>query len=157
DALFRIGNAAGEAHPIIGEGISMAIQSAWLLCARLIAARSARACDAAAPDSMPVASVGSPDPWRGAGPSAAWQREIQARYAADWRRHFVPRLRLAAAFAHAAMRPAAALPLVVLLGYWPALLTHGAKWGGKLRCAPDAAASGALTPRLGLGAQPQRR
>ena len=36
DGLFRIGNAAGEAHPIIGEGISMALQSAWLLCARLL-------------------------------------------------------------------------------------------------------------------------
>ena len=33
-----IGNAAAEAHPIIGEGISMAMQSAWLLCVRLIAA-----------------------------------------------------------------------------------------------------------------------
>ena len=36
DALFRIGNAAGEAHPIIGEGMSMALQSAWLLCAQLL-------------------------------------------------------------------------------------------------------------------------
>ena len=140
DALFRIGNAAGEAHPIIGEGISMAIQSAWLLCARLIEARPERTRDAVASDAVPVALTGLPDPWRGAAPSAAWQREIQARYVADWRRHFVPRLRLAAAFAHAAMRPAAALPLVALLGHWPALLTQGARWGGKLRCAPDAAA-----------------
>jgi flavin-dependent dehydrogenase len=29
--LFRVGNAAGEAHPLVAEGISMAIQSAWLL------------------------------------------------------------------------------------------------------------------------------
>jgi flavin-dependent dehydrogenase len=28
---FMIGNAAGEAHPVVAEGISMAIQSAWLL------------------------------------------------------------------------------------------------------------------------------
>ena len=150
DALFRIGNAAGEAHPIIGEGISMAIQSAWLLCARLIEARPERACDAAAPDAAPVAGTGSPDPWRGAAPSVAWQREIQARYVADWCRHFVPRLRLAAAFAHAAMRPAAALPLVALLGHWPALLTHGAKWGGKLRCALDAATIGRLAARVAV-------
>ena len=33
---FLIGNAAGEAHPIVGEGISMAFQSAWLLCEQLI-------------------------------------------------------------------------------------------------------------------------
>jgi menaquinone-9 beta-reductase len=32
DGLFLIGNAAGEAHPLVAEGISMAIQSAWLLC-----------------------------------------------------------------------------------------------------------------------------
>ncbi|HUQ27597.1 MAG TPA: NAD(P)/FAD-dependent oxidoreductase [Usitatibacter sp.] len=31
DGLFRVGNAAGEAHPLVAEGISMAIQSAWLL------------------------------------------------------------------------------------------------------------------------------
>jgi flavin-dependent dehydrogenase len=29
--LHRVGNAAGEAHPLVAEGISMAIQSAWLL------------------------------------------------------------------------------------------------------------------------------
>lgn len=28
--LYRVGNAAGESHPLIAEGISMAIQSAWL-------------------------------------------------------------------------------------------------------------------------------
>ncbi|MGH8796535.1 MAG: hypothetical protein ACREXI_05720, partial [Caldimonas sp.] len=120
------------------------IQSAWLLCARLIEARRGRACDAAAPDAAHGAGTGSPSPWHGAAPSVARQREIQARYVADWRRHFVPRLCLAAAFAHAAMRPPAALPLVALLGLWPALLTHGAKWGGKLRCAPDAATIGRL-------------
>src|SRR6202035_1243259 len=36
---FLIGNAAGEAHPIVGEGISMAIQSAWLLCEQLVRSR----------------------------------------------------------------------------------------------------------------------
>ncbi len=30
-AAFFVGNAAGEAHPVIAEGISMAMQSAWLL------------------------------------------------------------------------------------------------------------------------------
>ena len=29
--MLRVGNAAGEAHPLVAEGISMAIQSAWLL------------------------------------------------------------------------------------------------------------------------------
>jgi flavin-dependent dehydrogenase len=38
NGLFTIGNAAGEAHPLVAEGISMAIQSAWLLCEALLGA-----------------------------------------------------------------------------------------------------------------------
>jgi flavin-dependent dehydrogenase len=34
--VFLIGNAAGEAHPVVAEGISMAMQSSWLLAHRLI-------------------------------------------------------------------------------------------------------------------------
>ena len=40
DTVLRIGNAAGEAHPIIGEGMSMAMQSAWILCGLLLAAKT---------------------------------------------------------------------------------------------------------------------
>ena len=36
DRLFRVGNAAGETHPLIGEGMSMALQSAFLLTGCLI-------------------------------------------------------------------------------------------------------------------------
>jgi 2-polyprenyl-6-methoxyphenol hydroxylase-like FAD-dependent oxidoreductase len=39
NGLFAIGNAAGEAHPLVAEGISMAIQSAWLLCESLLRSR----------------------------------------------------------------------------------------------------------------------
>ena len=38
DGSFAIGNAAGEAHPIVGEGVAMAMRSAALLCAPLSAA-----------------------------------------------------------------------------------------------------------------------
>jgi flavin-dependent dehydrogenase len=38
DGIFFTGNSAGEAHPIIAEGISMAIQSSWLLAQHLVAA-----------------------------------------------------------------------------------------------------------------------
>lgn len=31
EGIARVGNAAGEAHPLVAEGISMAIQSSWLL------------------------------------------------------------------------------------------------------------------------------
>jgi flavin-dependent dehydrogenase len=39
DGIFFVGNIAGEAHPIIAEGISMALQSAHMLARMLIAAR----------------------------------------------------------------------------------------------------------------------
>ena len=82
DGPFRIGNAAGEAHPIIGEGMSMALQSAWLLT-RLPACRAASR---------------TARRWR----SSA---TVARRYAAHWRRQFAPRLLFAAGFAHLAMRP----------------------------------------------------
>jgi flavin-dependent dehydrogenase len=113
DEMFRIGNAAGEAHPILGEGISMALQSAALLCSHLLGEQPA----ARAPGSAAQAA----------------QVELQRRYAADWRRQFAPRLRLAATFAHVAMRPRSADLLMALVRRWPGLLTSGARWGGKVR------------------------
>lgn len=113
DNLFRIGNAAGEAHPIIGEGMSMALQSAWLLCVHLLNAKKN---------------------------DKAWQREVGRRYATQWRQQFVPRMRLAAMFAHMAMRPASAASLMALASIWPGLLTLGARLGGKLHSAADSAA-----------------
>ena len=130
ESFFRIGNAAGEAHPIIGEGLSMAIQSAWLLCEQLL-----------------------PQVGQSADKSqAAGEPGVGERYAAEWRRQFTPRLRLAAAFAHLAMRPGLASPLLALLGRWPSLLTEAARWGGKARCALSTAtiawlAAGAGSPR----------
>jgi flavin-dependent dehydrogenase len=38
DGAFAIGNAAGETHPIVGEGVAMAMRSAALLCEPLSAA-----------------------------------------------------------------------------------------------------------------------
>ena len=35
DQAFRVGNAAGESHPLIGEGIGMALQSAHMLAGHL--------------------------------------------------------------------------------------------------------------------------
>ncbi len=128
DALFRIGNAAGEAHPIVGEGMSMALQSAWLLCAHLLGPQGIDAKGAGTPcfaatTAVPHATIRS----------EAWQRAMAQRYATAWRRQFAPRLRLAAAFAHAAMRPAASAPLITLAWAWPGLLTQGARWSGKTR------------------------
>lgn len=113
DPVFRIGNAAGEAHPILGEGMSMALQSAALLCTRLLHNPALRRA-----------------------PTAEALADCQRHYARDWQRSFGPRMRLAAAFAHAAMRPGASQLLMTLLRHWPGLLTAGARWGGKTRVAP---------------------
>jgi len=116
ETIFRIGNAAGEAHPIIGEGMSMALQSAGLLCAKLVQARAA-----------------CPTPHE-----STWQIAVHADYAAQWRRQFVPRMRLAAVFANLAMRPVTSAALVAVLKRWPSLLTQGAVWAGKVNCTMDA-------------------
>ena len=111
DGRLMIGNAAAEAHPIIGEGISMAMQSAWLLCSRLIDAGRA-------------------------GGSANALRRASINYASQWRRTFAPRVHLAAAVAQVAMKPSL-LPLVwPLIGHAPALLTTIARGVGKARPAP---------------------
>jgi len=116
--VFLIGNAAGEAHPIIGEGISMALQSACLLAALLGPERAAIA------DAERSASV---------------QRRLLRAHAATWRRSFSLRLHIAAAFAHVAMRPRATAALWPLASAWPAVLTSGARWSGKTRAVAAAA------------------
>lgn len=106
DEIFAIGNAAGEAHPILGEGISMAVQSAWMLCRLLI---------------------------EHGGPAAANASELGRRYAACWRRSFLPRMHVAAVLAHAAMRPRLTAAALCGLRRWPQLLTHSARLGAKVR------------------------
>ena len=131
DAIFRIGNAAGEAHPILGEGMSMALQSAWLLCQHLLGTAGTTGTAIAAGSA--------------AVPEGLAQPGIQRRYAAAWREEFAPRLRLAAVFAHAAMSPRGAAALMRLAQTWPGLLTHGARWGGKVRYA-QSRSTRALSP-----------
>ena len=135
DGVFRIGNAAGEAHPIIGEGISMAIQSAFVLAAVLVPEHS----------------------WLVDARSAALaQSALLREYESRWRQRFARRLRIAAAFAHLAMHPAASAVAWPLVRAWPGLLTHGARWSGKSRVVPEAAAlvapgGGGGPPRVALG------
>ncbi|MDL2339309.1 MAG: FAD-dependent oxidoreductase [Pseudomonadota bacterium] len=135
DGIFRVGNAAGEAHPILGEGMSMALQSAALLCSHLLGYHG----PSAAPD-------------------GAAQAALQQGYLAAWRCAFAPRLRLAAVFAHLAMRPRSAAALMKLVQAWPGLLTQGARWGGKVRIATlteTAVPAHALAPRPASAAAPQ--
>jgi flavin-dependent dehydrogenase len=109
---FAIGNAAGEAHPILGEGISMAIQSAWLLCSELLGTAHATA-------------------------AAAQEPHVAEAVRRAWARSFSGRVRTAAVFSHLAMRPAAARALLPLLRRWPSLLGAGARLGGKVSCVVD--------------------
>ncbi len=104
--LFAVGNAAAEAHPIVAEGISIAIQSAHLLCEQLIASRVRQ-------------------------PSPAMLETIHAAYEAAWRRNFSRRLQVAAWFAHLFMRPLGARVAAMTLQCVPGLLTRGARWSGK--------------------------
>jgi flavin-dependent dehydrogenase len=108
NGIFRVGNLAGEAHPIVAEGISMAMQSAWLLCRRLLAQQD----DVVAGRALV---------------------ETGRAYGADWRRCFATRVRVAAVLAHLAMRPNAGRPLLPLIRRCPEILTLGARLSGKAR------------------------
>lgn len=103
DGYFAVGNALGEAHPIVAEGISMAVQSAWILCDRLC----------------------------GASPAAARRREIARAYEAAYRRLFAARVRAAALYAAIAMRPASAAVAARMLGVLPGMIAWGARCAGK--------------------------
>jgi flavin-dependent dehydrogenase len=113
DGVFFVGNRAGEAHPIVAEGISMAAQSAWLLARRLVA----RADDALSSDA----------------PASHALAEIAAAYAADWRAQFAARIRAAALFAALAARPSAVALLAPVLTHFPGILSFGAQLSGKTR------------------------
>ena len=84
DGAFAIGNAAGEAHPIVGEGIAMAMRSAELLCEPLSAALSSTY-------SAPA---------------------VARAYRLAWWRAFGLRLHASLLFANLAMRPAIAERLI---------------------------------------------
>jgi menaquinone-9 beta-reductase len=108
NGIFRVGNLAGEAHPIVAEGISMAIQSAWLLCRLLMEHHGAHGAE------HTIADVGH-------------------LYRAQWRRNFSTRIRAAATFAHLAMRPDVVGLLLPIVKRIPSLLTWGAALSGKTK------------------------
>jgi 2-polyprenyl-6-methoxyphenol hydroxylase-like FAD-dependent oxidoreductase len=103
----RIGNASAEAHPLIGEGICMALQSAAIL-AKLFAQR---------PKDLP----------------AAWIVDVQRAHEAICRKQFSARMRLAQLYARVAMQPSLAAAAGILMTSWPRALTTGALLAGKAR------------------------
>jgi flavin-dependent dehydrogenase len=106
--VFPVGNAAGEAHPVIAEGISMALQSSWLLARHL-------------------------QQWRADSASPAVLPDVGRSYASAWRRLFGPRLQTSRVVAEWAMRPTAVAGLLPVLWLFPALLSWGARLSGKAR------------------------
>ena len=102
--IFLAGNTAGEAHPLVAEGISMAIQSGWLL------ARELTQVD-----------------WTEEAPLA----RARERYGAEWHAHFARRVRASAWFATLTTSRATAPASVAAMRAMPALLTWGARFSGK--------------------------
>jgi flavin-dependent dehydrogenase len=101
--IFAVGNAAGEAHPVVAEGISMAMQSAWLLTRRLIAC----------------------------GPNWRDWNAVGVDYARAWRRAFAPRVRAAAVYAHWVMRPTAVAATLPFFRMFPGTFGLVARLSGK--------------------------
>jgi menaquinone-9 beta-reductase len=107
NSTLRIGNAAVEAHPIIGEGICMALQSAATL-ARLIVQQ---------PPNVDATCV----------------HELQRAHARACRAEFGGRVHLAHLYAQIAMRPWLTTPSTAVMHAWPRILTFAALLAGKAR------------------------
>lgn len=104
--FFAAGNAAGEAHPLVAEGLSMAMQSGWMLGAEL-------ACAGDLSD-----------------PALA---RVRAGYSRAWHGHFARRVRASSTFAALALAPATRRASAAFLSRMPAALTWAARLAGKAR------------------------
>jgi flavin-dependent dehydrogenase len=102
--LFAVGNAAGEAHPLVAEGLSMAMQSGWILAAQVVRARGL--------DDRALATAGT-------------------QYTRAWRAQFASRVRASQAFATLALGTELQRAAAALFPRIPALLTWGARHSGK--------------------------
>jgi flavin-dependent dehydrogenase len=99
EGIFAIGNAAGEPHSVVGEGITMAMHSAALLCGPLARALAG-------------------------GFSRAAERAVARSYAWRWRRDLAFKLWASARLAALAMQPSPVAGR--LLRRAPAMLTFAA-------------------------------
>lgn len=111
DDVFRVGNVAGESHPIIAEGIGMALQSGWLLADHL----------------------GQFEHWDSASRAAAGKA-----YSRAWRRQFATRVGLASVLSALAGSPRSAALMSAVARRFPASLSLGAGLSGKTKPLPPA-------------------
>ena len=107
--IFRVGNVAGESHPIIAEGIAMALQSGWLLAGHL-------------------SQIDIHD---------RYAREVAgSAYSHAWRRQFSIRIRLAAIISALASSTDGARIMAGFVRQFPASLSWGARVSGKTKRLP---------------------
>ncbi|WP_454783733.1 NAD(P)/FAD-dependent oxidoreductase [Legionella sp. WA2024007413] len=109
NGFFFVGNIAGEAHPIVAEGISMAMQSAWLLAHCLIQFKL---------------NIRRGQHFDDAG----------TFYTKQWYKYFSNRIHAASFFAQLAMmKPWARSLLRPIIKQFPGVLTMGARFSGKIQ------------------------
>jgi flavin-dependent dehydrogenase len=106
NGIFFVGNLAGEAHPIIAEGISMAIQSSWVLAKLLSSHKDARI----ARTKLDL---------------------IGKEYCLMWKKQFSGRIRASSLFAKLAMAPMAQNLMLPVFKIFPHLIGLGAQLSGK--------------------------
>ena len=106
EGVFAVGNAAAEAHPVIAEGISIAIQSGWMM-ASMLAPLKGRLDNRSAIDTAGRA------------------------YAEAWSDAFATRIRASFVIAHWAMRPALVRLACPVFQRWPLVLKWCAEVAGK--------------------------
>lgn len=106
DDIFRVGNVAGEAHPIIAEGIAMALQSGWILAGHL----------------------SQFDCW-----DKSSRHKAGRAYSRSWRRQFSTRIKLATLISMLATSTVGRDIMQKVVGQFPAVLSLGALMSGKTR------------------------
>ncbi len=105
DGTFAVGNAMGEAEPSVAEGITIGIQSAWVLTGLMLSSKD-----------------------MDAGQERA---QIARDYAAAYEQHFARRIRWSGLVGQLTMNMRAARTAAAIMSCAPALLRLGAAWSGK--------------------------
>jgi flavin-dependent dehydrogenase len=106
NGMFVVGNRAAEAHPVIAEGISMALQGGEVLGGLL-------------------------NRWFREGQQRDKLPEVARQFARQWKTHFASRVAFSCFLAHWAMRRLTVSATIPLLRLVPAILTQAAAWSGK--------------------------